>query len=313
MLIEGYPLIPFSCVLEALRTANRLSNRDLFEWQFYAPNNETVTSNSGIMVPTIPLSDASNLQTLIICAPAEAHRFNDAVTLNLLKKFDKQDVKLGTASFGSFVLASAGLLDHCRSTVHWEHIPVFKELYPQLDVAFTLYEIDEKRFTCSGGTAALDMMLKIIENQHGRPLAQEISQYFHHDRIRTDIDSQQMASRLDLAMSAPKMIDVIQLMESNIEAPLPLPRIAEQCSLSLRQMERLFHRYRKQTPSQFYLSLRLSHARQLVLNTNQSVIDISIASGFPSPSYFTACYRKHFGQSPRNHRAQAAIDRQNGL
>ena len=109
------------------------------------------------------------------------------------------------------------------------------------------------------------------------------------------------------------MIDVIQLMESNIEAPLPLPRIAEQCSLSLRQMERLFHRYRKQTPSQFYLSLRLSHARQLVLNTNQSVIDISIASGFPSPSYFTACYRKHFGQSPRNHRAQAAIDRQNGL
>ena len=158
-------------MLEALRTANRLSNRDLFEWQFYAPNNETVTSNSGIMVPTIPLSDASNLQTLIICAPAEAHRFNDAVTLNLLKKFDKQDVKLGTASFGSFVLASAGLLDHCRSTVHWEHIPVFKELYPQLDVAFTLYEIDEKRFTCSGGTAALDMMLKINEPTRSTPRA----------------------------------------------------------------------------------------------------------------------------------------------
>ena len=310
MLIEGYPLIPFSCVLEVLRTANRLSRSDLFEWQFYAPNNDSVTSNSGITIPTLPLSDARNLETLVICAPNDAQHFNDTTTLKLLKKFDKQGVNLGTASFGSFILAKVGLLDHCRSTIHWENIPVFKEVYPHLDVAFTLYEIDKKRFTCSGGTAALDMMLKLIENQHGRVLAQEISQYFHHDRIRTDIDSQQMAGRLDLAMSAPKLIDVIHLMESNIEVPLALPSIANQCDLSLRQIERLFHKYRSQTPSQYYLSLRLSHAKQLLLNTNRSVIDISIATGFPSQSYFTSCYRKFFGSSPRKHRSQVATERQ---
>jgi transcriptional regulator GlxA family with amidase domain len=311
LLIDGYPLIPFSCVLEALRTANRLSNNDLFEWKFYAPDSKPVTSNSGISVPTVPLSDARNLHTLIICAPADAHNFDDATTLKLLKKFDKQGVNMGTASFGSFILASAGLLDNYRSTVHWEHIQVFKEFYPHLDVAFTLYEIGDKRFTCSGGTAALDMMCKLIENQHGRVLAQEISQYFHHDRIRSDIDSQQMASRLDLAMNAPKLIDVINQMESNIEVPLSLPSIAQQCKLSLRQMERLFHKHRGLTPSQYYLKLRLLHARQLLLNTSRSVIDISIATGFPSQSYFTACYRKLFGSSPRKHRSQVAIERRN--
>jgi transcriptional regulator GlxA family with amidase domain len=311
LLIDGYPLIPFSCVLEALRTANRLSNNDLFEWQFYAPDSRSVTSSSGISVPTLPLSDARDLHTLIICAPIDAHNFDDATTLKLLKKFDKQGVNIGTASFGSFILARAGLLDNCRSTVHWEHIQVFKEFYPHLDVAFTLYEIGDKRFTCSGGTAALDMMCKLIENQHGRVLAQEISQYFHHDRIRSDIDSQQMASRLDLAMNAPKLIDVINQMESNIEVPLSLPSIAKYCKLSLRQMERLFHKYRSMTPSQYYLNLRLSHARQLLLNTNRSVIDISIATGFPSPSYFSACFRKFFGSSPRKHRSQVAIERRN--
>jgi transcriptional regulator GlxA family with amidase domain len=242
LLIEGYPLIPFSCVLEVLRTANRLSNSDLFEWEFYAPNAESVTSNSGIMVPTIPPGDAKDLQTLVICAPADAHKFDDTRTLNLLKKFDKQGVNLGTASFGSFILARAELLDHCRSAIHWEHIQIFKALYPHLEVAFTLYEIENNRFTCSGGTAAMDMMLTLIENQHGRVLAQEISQYFHHDRIRSDIDSQQMASRLDLAVSAPKLVDVINYMESNIEEPLSLPNIAKQCNLSLRQMEYLFHK-----------------------------------------------------------------------
>ena len=75
----------------------------------------------------------------------------------------------------------------------------------------------------TGGIAALDMMLKLIENQYGRELAQQISQQFQHDRIRTEIDSQQMADRMDLAMSAPKLIYVINLMENNIEMPLSLP------------------------------------------------------------------------------------------
>lgn len=293
-----------------MRTANRLSTNELYQWHYYAPDDEPVSASSGITVPTRPLSEASNLETLIICAPNSAQHFDDSKTIKLLKKFDRQGVNLGSVSSGSFILAKASLLDHCRCTIHWENIPVFKELYPQLSVTFTLYEIDNKRFTCSGGTAALDMMLKLIENQYGRVLAQQISQQFHHDRIRTTIDSQQMADRIDLAMSAPKLIDVINLMESNIEGPLSLPEIAGKCNLSLRQIERLFHKYRGMTPSQYYLSLRLLHAKQLLLNTNNSVIDISIAAGFETQSYFTACYRKFFGSSPRVHRSQVATERQ---
>ena len=303
-------MIPFSCVVDSMRTANRLSGEKLYEWHYYAAGNEPVSASSGITVPTRPLSEANNLETLVICAPNSAQHFDDSNTIKLLKKIDRQGVNLGSVSSGSFILAKASLLDNCRCTIHWENIPVFKELYPQLEVTFTLYEIDNNRFTCSGGTAALDMMLKLIENQYGRILAQQISQQFHHDRIRTEIDSQQMADRVDLAMSAPKLIDVINLMESNIEVPLSLPNIANKCSLSLRQIERLFHKYRGVTPSQYYLSLRLSHAKQLLLNTNNSVIDISIATGFETQSYFTACYRKFFGSSPRSHRSQVATERQ---
>ena len=293
-----------------MRTANRLSSSELYQWQYYAPDNEPVSASSGITIPTRPLSEAKNLESLIICASNSAQHFDHSKTLKLLKIFDRQKVNLGSISSGSFILAKASLLDNCRCTIHWENIPVFKELYPQLDVAFSLYEIDNKRFTCSGGTAALDMMLKLIENQYGRILAQQISQQFQHDRIHTEIDSQQMADRIDLSMSAPKLINVINLMESNIEVPLSLPKIADNCNLSLRQIERLFHKYRGVTPSQYYLSLRLLHAKQLLLNTNNSVIDISIATGFETQSYFTACYRKFFGSSPRGHRSQVATERQ---
>ena len=309
LIIDGYPIIPFSCVVDSLRAANRLSGKPLYHWEYFSPDETPVSASCGITVPTRPLSEAKNLKTLVIVAPNTAQNFDDSNTIRKLKALDKKQVNLGSASSGSFILARAGLLDDCRCTIHWENIPVFKELYPHLDVAFTLYEIAERRFTCSGGIAALDMMLKLIENQYGRQLAQQISQQFQHDRIRTEIDSQQMADRIDLAMSAPKLIDVINLMENNIEVPLSLPSIAEKCNLSLRQIERLFHKYRDVTPSQYYLSLRLLHAKQLLLNTNRSVIDISIATGFETQSYFTACYRKHFGSSPRNHRSQVATER----
>ena len=309
LLIDGYPIIPFSCVVDSLRAANRLSGKSLYRWDYFAPDSTPVAASCGITVPTQALSAARELTTLIIVAPNTAQDFDDAASIRLLQALDRRKVNLGSASSGSFILARAGLLDKCRCTIHWENIPVFKELYPQLDVAFTLYEIGDRRMTCSGGTAALDMMLKLIENRHGRQLAQQISQQFQHDRIRTEIDSQQMADRIDLAMSAPRLIDVINLMENNIEAPLSLPEIAKKCKLSLRQIERLFHKYRGLTPSQYYLSLRLMHAKQLLLNTNRSVIDISVATGFETQSYFTACYRKHFGSSPRNHRSQVATER----
>ena len=308
-MIDGYPIIPFSCVVDSLRAANRLSQKALYRWEYFAPDAEPVAASCGITVPTQPLSTARDLKTLIIVAPNTAQNFNHGATLKFLQNLDRQKVNLGSASSGSFILARAGLLDDCRCTIHWENIPVFKEMYPLLEVAFTLYEINERRMTCSGGIAALDMMLKLIENQYGRQLAQQISQQFQHDRIRTEVDSQQMADRMDLAMNAPRLIDVIKLMENNIEAPLSLPAIADKCKLSLRQIERLFHKYRDLTPSQYYLSLRLMHARQLLLNTNSSVIDISIATGFETQSYFTACYRKHFGCSPRNHRSQVATER----
>ena len=308
LLIDGFPIIPFSCVVDSLRSANRLAHASLYEWHYFAPDGDAVEASCGISIPARPLAEAGELDTLIIVAPNTAQHFDEADVLRQLKALDRRQVNLGSASSGSFILARAGLLDDTRCTIHWENIPVFRELYPQLEVAFTLYEIDQRRFTCSGGTAALDMMLKLIESRHGRELAQQISQQFHHDRIRSQIDSQQMADRMDLAMHAPKLIDVIRLMENHIENPLPLPAIAARCKLSLRQVERLFHKYRDVTPSQYYLSLRLKHAKQLLLNTNRSVIDISIATGFETQSYFTACYRKHFGSSPRTHRSQVAND-----
>ena len=49
------------------------------------------------------------------------------------------------------MLARAGLLDDKVCTLHWENIPSFRETYPDIEVTDDLFEIDNNRFTCSGG------------------------------------------------------------------------------------------------------------------------------------------------------------------
>ena len=72
--------------------------------------------------------------------------------------------------------------------------------------------------------------------------------------------------------------------------------------MSRRQLERLFQKHLKCVPSRYYLELRLNRARQLLLQTNLSIIDVSLACGFVSAPHFSKCYRDFFGIPPREER-----------
>jgi AraC-like DNA-binding protein len=54
-----------------------------------------------------------------------------------------------------------------------------------------------------------------------------------------------------------------------------------------------------------YLRLRLEKARQLLRQTDMSVLEVSIACGFESPSYFTRSYRAKYERCPREDRRTA--------
>jgi len=55
-------------------------------------------------------------------------------------------------------------------------------------------------------------------------------------------------------------------------------------------------------PTRYYLELRLARARQLLLQTNMSIVDVAFACGFVSAPHFSKCYRDHFGIPPRDER-----------
>jgi transcriptional regulator GlxA family with amidase domain len=205
---------------------------------------------------------------------------------------------------GSYLLARAGLLDGYRCTIHWENMASMREEFPGIIVSQELFEIDRDRYTCSGGTAPLDMMLNIISRHHGAQLAVAISEEFICERIRGRNDRQRIPLRLHLGTSQPKLMEAVALMEANLEEPMSLDELAQHVGLSRRQLERLFQKHLSCVPTRYYLELRLAKARQLLLQTSMSIVDVAFASGFVSAPHFSKCYRDFYGIPPRDERRQ---------
>ena len=96
-------------------------------------------------------------------------------------------------------------------------------------------------------------------------------------------------------------------MEANIEEPVSPSELARQVGLSTRQLERLFRRYLNRSPKRYYMELRLGKARNLLMQTDMSVINVALACGFASPSHFSKCYRSQYNSTPYRERGTSGL------
>jgi transcriptional regulator GlxA family with amidase domain len=303
ILLPRFSFLPFSGLLESFRLANRMSGRELYRWTLASMDGLPVAASNGVELKvTGDLTVAESSNTLVICGGIDVHTINIRGLTGWLRKADRRGVDLGAICTGSYVLAKAGLLDGYRCTIHWENLAGCCEDFPEIVVTSVLFEIDRKRFTCSGGTAVIDMMLNVIARQHGHELAASVADQFMHERIRDQHDRQRISLPARLGVRHPKLLAVIGTMEQNLEEPLSRSELARGADLSTRQLERLFRKYLNRSPARYYLELRLNKARLLLLQTNMSVIDVALACGFVSASHFSKCYRDFFGRTPRKER-----------
>lgn len=65
---------------------------------------------------------------------------------------------------------------------------------------------------------------------------------------------------------------------------------------------REFKRHINQTPIEIINQTRLIYAKNLLCNTDISIMDICFDSGFENPSHFYHLFKKQFGTSPANFR-----------
>ena len=301
--LPNYSLIAVTNALEVLRMANRVAGRDIYEWSIASLDGRPVPASSGLeLTPTIALDKIGKVEILFVCGGIDVREAVSNPLLAALRRLGERRVGLGALCTGGYALARAGLLDNYRATIHWENLPALREEFPRVQLNDQVFSIDRDRFTASGGTAPLDLMLNLIQLKHGLSISQQVSEQFVLERVRSDRDRQYVPLRAQVGSSHGNMIRVAQLMEENIEKPLSLERIAHSTGLSRRQIERLFRRHLDCVPKRYYLEMRLRRARELLLQTAMPIMDVTTSCGFKSPPHFSRCYRAQFGYPPSEER-----------
>jgi len=292
----------FTAAIDQLRMANRLSGKSLYEWVVLGETEAQVWGSNELCVPSVPMRQSGKLDAVFVCGGVNIETKVTKSVTTWLREQSRRQIPIGAICTGTYILAEAGLLKDYRCTIHWENMIGLRERFPELVISPDLFEIDRDRYTCGGGSAAMDMLVYLIARRHGWELATDVAEEFLVERIRGRNDRQRLPLRLQLGASQPKLAEAVAFMEANIEELISLDEIASHVGLSRRQLERLFQKYLHCVPTRYYMRLRLMRARQLLLQTGMPIVDIAFASGFVSTPHFSKCYREFFGIPPRDER-----------
>ncbi len=303
LLLDRFTLIAFSSAIEPLRLANRVAGRTLYTWQLVSETGGPVACSNGTEIAVASkLDDLPQDCLIVVCGGVDVQRASSANVLSWLRRRARYGNMIGAVCTAAWTLGKAGLLDERRATIHWENFNSMAEEFPEVELAKSVFIVDGPRVTAAGGIAALDMILSVIAARHGSDLANAVADQLVYSAIRTNRDTQRLSIPARIGVRHPKLARVIEIMESHIEDPISPADLAEAVDMSTRQLERLFRRYLNRSPKRYYMELRLERARNLLMQTDMSVINVALAAGFTSPSHFSKCYRSHYNTTPYRER-----------
>lgn len=303
LVLPNFSMIAFSNAVEPLRMANYLSRKELYSWTVISCGEIPVLASNGLTVsPSVRPQDAPPCDILFVVGGTQVRGMVSEEVIQTIRRYANAGTPLGALCTGTFALAKAGVLNGYQCAIHWENLSGIREEFPNIKFSPELFIMDRDRFTCSGGTAPLDMMCNLIRCKGGKSLSADVSEQFIVERIRDQKDRQHIPLLARVGSGHEALLDAAIVMENRIEHPISLDELANELGLSLRHLERLFKRYLGTTPAQYYLDMRLRRARELLLQTNMSVMEVTVACGFQSSSHFSKSYRNVFGYPPSKER-----------
>ena len=311
ILLPEYSMIAFANAVETLRMANYISRQTLYRWSVVSPDQNgthsaAVASNGLAISPLGDVAGLADCDMVFVCGGVNVRQATDESVRQLLRQCAASGALMGSLCTGAFALAHAGLLDGYRCAIHWENLAAISEEFPKVQFSTEVFIVDRDRITCSGGTSPLHLMLHLMRERFGAKLVMDVSEQFIIERLRASKDRQRITQPECIGPGYQHLTEAAEIMAANIEEPLPLAELASAINLSLRQLERLFHRYFSMNPAQYYMNLRLRRAQELLTHSSMPIMQVTVACGFQSSSHFCKAYRSLFGQSPSEERRSHA-------
>ncbi len=299
LLLPDFSNLCLANAVEPLRAVNDITGREACRRHLLSLDGKPVATSSQLFVRADQsLRKVGRLDYFFIIAGSGYRRFATPVIKAGLHRAARNARIIGALDTGPWLLAATGLLDGYQATIHWQAQDRMRLDFPAVAVNSARYVIDRDRITAGGATAVLDLMLALIRERFDEPTALEVMRLFLYDHERAAETDQLGTLHAPFTARAPIVAGAIEMMEHAIERPHSMAEIARRSNCSQRKLERAFADAVGVTPQRYYQYLRLSAARRLLQEGEESVAGSAAATGFSSASAFARAYRRLFGHSP---------------
>jgi transcriptional regulator GlxA family with amidase domain len=208
-------------------------------------------------------------------------------------------------STGVYAIAASGLLENRQVTTHWRFAPSLAREFPRVQVSRSAsFFKDGPFYSCGGGTAAIEMALFLIEEDHGKSVALDVARELVVD-LRPPGEKQDDINQYDYQLDpTERLADLPAWIVAHLRNDLSVESLAKRTSLCPRHFSRLFKQIYHTTPATFVEEMRLNEARRRLLSSRNSVMAVATSVGFKSTDAFRRAFERRFKMTPRAFRAE---------
>lgn len=100
---------------------------------------------------------------------------------------------------------------------------------------------------------------------------------------------------------------LLRYLSQNFQRPLSLEQVSRELGVSKYHLSHVFSSRLRTSFPEYVNFLRLNLARELLLTTDQSILEVGLSCGFSSQRTFNRAFQSHFSMSPRQYRLQQKL------
>ncbi len=151
-----------------------------------------------------------------------------------------------------------------------------------------------------------------LSNQLAMYLIEELNQSSSEDSIQSEnmvcalgnylvkllCEHKQLSSCLKMGITPFQLKNIYKYIENKMSESISTGELARIAGLSVHHFIRMFKRTTGETPHQCVIRFKLDQAKELLLNTEDNIIQVGMGVGFDNPSHFSQLFKSNCGISP---------------
>lgn len=296
ILEDGFQVMGMAA-LSAFEFANVALGEEAYRLTVMSEHGGTIRSSLSIRIETRSLTAYPD--TLMVVGELTPRPLTAGLR-NYIADAGRESRRVAGICTGVFLLGEAGLLDGRLVTTHWAHARDLQQRFPTAKVdEDRIFVSDGKVWTSAGMSAAIDLTLALIEDDHGAPLAREIARKLVVYYRRPGGQSQ-FSALLELEPRSDRVRQALIYAKEHLRNPLTVEELAEAASLSPRQFSRVFREQTGQSPAKAVERLRLEAAKLMLEEGRHAMDVVAKDTGFADRDRMRRAFVRHFGHPPQS-------------